>query len=102
MHLAINKNTHKAFAIKEYEKIDTQEWYKLHNVKREIINLQQISHPNVVGLLDCVKSKQKVFLIMENGGKQSLAGLLRKHKKFSENTVKFYFKQLLKGIAYCH
>ena len=61
-----------------------------------------MSHPNVIGLIDSVKNKQKIFLIMENGGKQSLAGILRKQKRFSESQVKFYFRQLLSGMKYCH
>ena len=39
---------------------------------------------------------------MENGGKQSLAGLLRKVKNFDEGTTKKYFKQMIKAISYCH
>lgn len=39
---------------------------------------------------------------MDNGGKQSLSGLLRKTSKFSEQQAKFYFKQVLKAISYCH
>ena len=39
---------------------------------------------------------------MENGGKQSLAGLLRKVKSFDEETTKKYFKQMALALAYCH
>ena len=39
---------------------------------------------------------------MENGGKQSLAGLLRKVKNFDEETTKKYFKQMVSAIAHCH
>ncbi len=83
VHLAVHRISGKHYAIKAYEKIDTLEWYRLQNLKREIINLQKLQHPNVVGLIDTVKDKQKIYLIMGNGGKQSLSGLLRKHKKFS-------------------
>ena len=39
---------------------------------------------------------------MENGGKQSLSGLLRKADHFDEESAKKYFKQVVEGIAYCH
>lgn len=39
---------------------------------------------------------------MDNGGKQSLSGLLRKTQKFSQQQAKFYFKQVVKAVSYCH
>jgi hypothetical protein len=35
---------------------------------------------------------------MENGGKQSLAGLIRKDHSISETLSKQYFKQILQGV----
>lgn len=39
---------------------------------------------------------------MENAGKQSLAGLLRKEKTLSEPNARKFFKEILEGIDYCH
>jgi serine/threonine protein kinase len=39
---------------------------------------------------------------MEDAGKQSLAGLLRKFKTFDEIAIKLYLKQILEGLNYCH
>ena len=39
---------------------------------------------------------------MDNGGKQSLSGLLRKNKRFSEEKAKIYMKQIIEAISYCH
>ena len=39
---------------------------------------------------------------MQNGGKQSLSGLLRKSKTFSEEQAKFYLKQVIEAMSYCH
>lgn len=41
-------------------------------------------------------------MLMENGGKQSLSGLLRKSKCFSETQTKFYMKQIVEALSYCH
>jgi len=39
-----------------------------------------------------VKERNKIYIIMENGGQQSLSGLLRKNKCFKEAEAKKYFK----------
>jgi len=39
---------------------------------------------------------------MEDGGKLSLAGLLRKNNKLPEAMAKHVFKQIVEGINYCH
>lgn len=39
---------------------------------------------------------------MENGGKHSLGGILRKERIIPEAKCLNLFKQILKGIAYCH
>lgn len=48
------------------------------------------------------RDKKKLLLLMDNGGKQSLSGLLRKNKHFTEQKAKFYFKQIIKAVSYCH
>lgn len=39
---------------------------------------------------------------MEDGGKLSLAGLLRKSKTIPEELTKHIFKQIVAGIKYIH
>lgn len=39
---------------------------------------------------------------MENGGQQSLSGLLRKTTSFEELTAKRYFRQMAEAVSYCH
>lgn len=43
-----------------------------------------------------------MYLVMENAGKQSLGGLLRKDRVFTEGVARKYFKEILEGISYCH
>jgi hypothetical protein len=47
-------------------------------IKREIRHLRMLDSPRVVKLVDLVKERRKLYLVMENAGKQSLAGVLRK------------------------
>ena len=102
VHLAVDRMTGKPFAIKAYEKVDSLEWYRIHNLRRELMNLKALHHRHVVSLIYAVKDRQKIFIVMENCGKQSLAGLLRKSKFFSESQARHYFKQILSAVAYCH
>ena len=39
---------------------------------------------------------------MEDGGKLSLAGLLRKTTTLPEQEAKHIFKQIVEGVKYCH
>jgi serine/threonine protein kinase len=64
--------------------------------------LKKLSHERVIKLVDVVKERKKIYLILENGGKHSLCGVLRKEKILSEDKCKSLFKQVLEGIAYCH
>mgnify|MGYP000716488853 CR=1 FL=1 len=64
--------------------------------------MKRLSHQNIVNLYHVVKDKRKLLLIMEDGGKLSLAGLLRKKNTIPEAQVKPIFKQVLEGIQHCH
>lgn len=93
--LALNKSTNQRFALKTYTKIDSIEDYKFDNIYREINNLRVLKHSNIISLFHVIKDKRKLLLIMEDGGKLSLAGLLRKTKTIPEKAAKAIFKQLL-------
>lgn len=78
--LAIGKDNKKNFAIKAYEKIDALDWNRLACIKREVRHLKTLDSERVVKLYDLVRERKKLYLIMENAGKQSLAGILRKER----------------------
>jgi len=61
-----------------------------------------MNHDRVVKLVGLVKERKRLYLIMENGGKQSLGGIIRKERALIEQQAKRYFRQLLEGIAYIH
>ena len=65
-------------------------------------NLFDLQHENIISLRHAVRDGRKILLIMENGGKQSLSGLLRKTNNFDEARTKAYFRQIMDGVAYCH
>jgi serine/threonine protein kinase len=83
--LAIEKSTTKHYAIKIYEKLALRDPQRMENIHREIKNMKALRHRNIVGFVDAVSDRRKVFLIMENAGKNSLHSLLRRKesKRFS-------------------
>ena len=100
--LAVDRETHERMAIKTYSKIDEMADYKFDNIYREINNLKELAHQNIIGLRHVIQDKRKLLLVMENGGALSLAGLLRKNRVIAEPLAKEIFRQLAQGIAYCH
>jgi serine/threonine protein kinase len=56
----------------------------------------------VVGLYHVIKDKRKLLLVMEDGGKSSLAGILRKNRTIPEEEAKVLFRKLTQGVRYCH
>ena len=102
--LAIEKSTQKPFAVKIYERVAALDPQRLLNIEREIKNLKQLKHKNIVSLIHAVNDKKKVFLVMENAGKNSLHSLMRRResKRFSEADAKHYFRQLLEAMSCCH
>ena len=65
------------------------------------------SNPNVLQLYDVLEfiqsTKSTIFLVIEiaNGGE--LFDRIRSlNENINENDVKFYFKQLISGLKYCH
>lgn len=99
---AINKNTNHKFAIKTYTRIDQMQEYRIKSIQAEVQNLFDLEHENIISLRHAVRDGRKIQLIMENGGKQSLSGLLRKKEHFEELEAKRYFVQVARALAYCH
>eukprot|EP00761_Pharyngomonas_kirbyi_P014404 gb/GECH01014434.1/.p1 GENE.gb/GECH01014434.1/~~gb/GECH01014434.1/.p1 ORF type:complete len:452 (+),score=107.65 gb/GECH01014434.1/:1-1356(+) len=71
-------------------------------LKREIAVLKRLQHPHLVNLVEVLKSKSNVYIVMEliTGGE--LFEKIVQAKKFSESVARRYFQQLIKGIEYCH
>lgn len=53
--MAIGKQDQKPYAIKTYEKIESLDWNRLANIKREIRHLKSLDHNGVVRLIDVVR-----------------------------------------------
>jgi len=71
-------------------------------LEREARVLAGLSHPNIVLLLDYVKSDPEMYLVLEYIGGFSLAELLAKKPKLRPEVVAAIGAEVAKGLAHAH
>eukprot|EP00904_Undaria_pinnatifida_P006544 jgi/Undpi1/3019/HiC_scaffold_14.g06396.m1 len=100
--LAINTETGDKMAIKVLDKSIIQRQNMGAQVKREISIMKLVRHPYVVQLREVLASSSKIFLVCEliTGGE--LFDKIVEKQRFTEDEARFYFRQLLEGMEYCH
>lgn len=64
--------------------------------------MKMVKHHNIVKLYEVLASRTKIFIVLEliTGGE--LFDKILAESRFDERTARFYFRQLLKGVKYCH
>ncbi|XP_041036303.1 cyclin-dependent kinase 2 isoform X3 [Carcharodon carcharias] len=102
VYKAKNKDTGEVVALKKI-RLDTETEGVPSTAIREISLLKELSHPNIVKLLDVIHTENKLYLVFEF--------LHQDLKKFMDVSsvngiplplVKSYLFQLLQGLAFCH
>lgn len=99
---AINTETGEKVAIKVLDKEKIQKQNMGNQIKKEISIMKMVKHENVVKLYEVLASRTKIFIVLEliTGGE--LFDKIVAEGRFDENTARFYFRQLIKGLKYCH
>lgn len=82
------------------EFVDSMEYRK--RFAREVIVLQKISHPNIVGYIDAFANPKQAFLVMEYVSGGTLEDVFKKYKKMSEGVFKGLMPQILDAMATAH
>jgi serine/threonine protein kinase len=72
------------------------------NVRREISILKMIRHKNVVGLIEVMRTRTHIFLVLEYVVGGELFEKIVEEGKFNEDMARFYFIQLMDGVEYIH
>jgi serine/threonine protein kinase len=64
--------------------------------------MKVVQHENVVKMYEVLASRTKIFIVLEliTGGE--LFDKIVAVKHFNETQALFYFRQLVKGVKYCH
>ncbi|KAJ5069554.1 cyclin-dependent kinase 10 [Anaeramoeba ignava] len=68
---------------------------------REVSLLKELSHPNIVSLLNVICTSEKLYLIFEFVD-YDLKRLMNKQKGFNPSQTKSLTYQLLQGLSECH
>lgn len=82
------------------QKIENDPTYK--KCLSEIDALRKLSHPNVVQLFEVMRSEKYIYLILEFCSHKDMYALLDGKGKLSEGEARFYFRQIIRALIYCH
>lgn len=102
MKYAENTESGEKVAVKILEKKKIQQQNMGKQIKREISTMKMVKNPHVVQLKEVLASKSKIYIVLEliTGGE--LFDEIIKETRFTDNKARFYFRQLVEGVAFCH
>ena len=69
---------------------------------REYLTMSALKHENIIELKDVIETSGQIYLIMELAKGGELFAKLCDNGPFTEDRARFYFKQILTGVLYCH
>lgn len=78
---------------------DSESEIKIH---REINSLRLLNHPNIVNLVEVLKSGKYIGIVLEYASGGELFDYILQHKFLKENVAKKLFAQLVSGVDYMH
>lgn len=78
---------------------DSESEIKIH---REINSLRMLNHPNIVNLVEVMKSGKYIGIVLEYASGGELFDYILQHKYLKENVAKKLFAQLVSGVDYMH
>ncbi|KAF0693165.1 Aste57867_15833 [Aphanomyces stellatus] len=99
---AVNTETDERVAIKVLDKDKIQKQNMGAQIKKEISIMKMVRNRHVVVLKEVLASRTKIFIVLEliTGGE--LFDKIVSEGRFNEETARFYFRQLVDGVKYCH
>lgn len=100
--LAVHEKTGQEYACKILDKEYVKQRAWASQVQREVSVMRTLQHPNTVQLIAVLASKYKVFIIMELVTGGELFTEIESHGRLTEPYARFYFRQLVDGLQYCH
>ena len=101
VYLAMDRRTQVKYAIKRITlaRLTPRDY---ENVEKEILIHSQLSHGNVIDLVDYFVERGFVYLIMEYCPKGNLFFYLREKKELTENEIRKIIRQTAEGLKYIH
>jgi serine/threonine protein kinase len=71
-------------------------------IKKEIAIMKMVKHENIVKLYEVLASRSKIFIVLELVTGGELFDKIVAEGRLDESNARTYFRQLLKGLKYCH
>ena len=99
---AVNTDTSEPVAIKVLDKEKIQKQNMGPQIKKEISIMKIVRHKYVVGMKEVLASRTKIFIVLELVTGGELFDKIVSEGKFSEEMARFYCRQLVEGVEYCH
>ena len=99
---AVNTETSEPVAIKVLDKEKIQKQNMGPQIKKEISIMKIVRHKYVVGMKEVLASRTKIFIVLELVTGGELFDKIVSEGKFSEPMARFYCRQLVEGVEYCH
>jgi len=84
--------------------------FKIHELMKEIEVLRELEHTNVIRMYDCFENvqypgyttKPTVVMVLELATKGELFDFFMHTGKFEPPLARWFFKQMIAGMEYCH
>ena len=93
------KQTSKAWIFEK--QAESKEWVKRRqqSLAREILFLEMIKSPHVIGFVELILTKSNYYCILEYANGGSVQTLLNLHQRFPEKVSKKILKQIIEGCT---
>lgn len=89
-------------AIKNLNKKQASDDYLTKFLPREIAILQQVSHPNIINILQIIETELRCFFMLEIAENGDLLDYINTRRYLPEPEARFVFGQMTQAIAFCH
>lgn len=73
-----------------------------NQIKKEISIMKMVKHKSIVGMIEVLASKTKIFIVLDLVTGGELFDKIVAAGKLGEEEARFYFAQLIEGVEYCH
>lgn len=90
------------YACKILEKEMVKESTKSIQVQKEIDSMRRLRHKNTVSLVRVLTTSTKIYILMEYVAGGELLNEIQRLRRLTEPHARFYFRQLVDGVQYCH
>jgi hypothetical protein len=94
VRLATSREDGNKYAVKIYDKEKLSDINRQRGVRREVVLLQKMNHPNIVKLVEAFETDSHVYLVMENVSGGSLHSYLKEmiNKQLDEEEARRIFR----------